>query len=283
MQLGQVLGMRALPRHVECFDISNFQGAQPVASLVHFEAGQPSKGLYRHFRIRNITAPNDFAMMEHVVERHFRAVQQEGRPLPELVMVDGGKGQLGAAERALERLGLAGSTTLIGLAKRNEEIYRSGHPEPLVLPRTSPALKLVQRVRNEAHRFAIGYHRRLRGAELVHSALDDIPGVGRKTRLALLRHFGSVQGVSRATAAQLAAVPGVGRVTAERILAVLSHPALRPWQAGPEGAELDPPAGEFEGEIELAEEVDVDAGVPTATGSGAEGSRPASTDTSSET
>lgn len=253
VRLGEVLGMQDLPRHIECFDISNFQGAQPVASLVHFEAGQPAKKLYRHFRIRGIEAPNDFAMMEHVVERHFRAAQAEGRPLPDLVMVDGGKGQLGAAVRALERLGLSGRVALLGLAKRHEEIFRPGFEAPLVLPRTSPALKLVQRVRNEAHRFAISYHRRLRGRELVRSALDDIPGIGARTRLALLRHFGSAAAVAAASAAELAAVPGVGPVTAERILSVLSHPALRP-EAEPEAA------GDAEGAAaDLADEIEVDA------------------------
>jgi excinuclease ABC subunit C len=257
VQLGEALGMRELPRRIECFDISNFQGGQPVASLVHFDAGQPAKSLYRHFRIRGIEAPNDFAMMEHVVERHFRAVQAGERPLPELVMVDGGKGQLGAALRALERLGMSGRTALIGLAKRHEEIFRPGHAEPLVLARTSGALKLVQRVRNEAHRFAIGYHRRLRGKELVHSALDDIPGVGVKTRLALLRHFGSVAGVAAASAADLVAVHGVGPVTAERILSVLSHPALRGPVGGgaPPDLEIDAAAGD------LAEEIEVDAAI----------------------
>jgi hypothetical protein len=220
---------------------------------VHFEAGQPVKALYRHFRIRGIEAPNDFAMMEHVVERHFRAVQAGERPLPELVMVDGGKGQLAAAQRALERLGFTGGISLIGLAKRNEEIFQPGRAQPIVLARTSGALKLVQRVRNEAHRFAIGYHRRLRGRELVRSALDDIPGVGVKTRLALLRHFGSVANVAAASAGELAAVPGVGPVTAERILAVLSHPALRAQpdpvaEPDPEGAAAD-----------LAEEIEVEA------------------------
>lgn len=228
VELGSALGMRELPRRIECFDISNLQGANPVASLVHFEAGQPVKAHYRHFRIRGIQAPNDFAMMEHVVERHYRSAQAAGRTLPELVMVDGGKGQLGAAVRALERLGLGGRVTLIGLAKREEEIFRPGEAAPLLLAPTSGALKLVQRVRDEAHRFAITYHRRLRERELVRSALDDIPGVGAKTRRALLRKFGSVAAVAAASAQELAAVPGVGPVTAERVLAVLSHPALRP-------------------------------------------------------
>ena len=173
-------------------------------------------------------APNDFAMMEQVVERHFARAVQEGRPLPDLVLVDGGRGQLSSAVRALERLGLAGRLAVAGLAKQHEELFLPGHEVPVVLPRTSPGLKLVQRVRNEAHRFAIGYHRRLRGRDLVRSALDDIPGVGAKTRAALLRRFGSVSGVAAAQPSELAAVPGVGAVSAERILAVLAHPALRP-------------------------------------------------------
>lgn len=227
VQLRDALGMRELPRRIECFDISNFQGGHPVASLVHFESAEPVKNRYRHFRIRGIEAPNDFAMMEHVVERHFRSLQQDALPLPGLVVVDGGRGQLGAARRALQRCELAERVHLIGLAKRNEEVFHGDEPQPIVLPRTSPALKLLQRVRNEAHRFAISYHRRLRGNELVRSALDDIPGVGMRTRIALLRHFGSVGAVARASAEQLTAVPGVGPATAERILSVLSHPALR--------------------------------------------------------
>ncbi len=241
VQLGQALGLRDLPRRIECFDISNFQSGQPVASLVHFEAGEPVKALYRHFRIRGLVAPNDFAMMEQVVERHYARAVQEGRPLPDLVLVDGGRGQLSSAMRALERLGLAGRLAVAGLAKQHEELFLPGRENPVVLPRTAPALKLVQRVRNEAHRFAIGYHRRLRGRDLVRSALDDIPGVGAKTRIALLRRFGSIAGVAAAEASELAAVPGVGAVSAERILAVLSHPALRPAEAfaqapDPEGA-----------------------------------------------
>lgn len=255
VRLGEILGMQDLPRHIECFDISNFQGSQPVASLVHFEAGQPAKKLYRHFRIRGIEAPNDFAMMEHVVERHFRAAQSEGRPLPDLVLVDGGKGQLASAVRALERVGLAGRVVLLGLAKRHEEIFRPGYDTPLVLPRTSPALKLMQRVRNEAHRFAISYHRRLRGRELVRSALDDIPGIGARTRLALLRHFGSAAAVATASAAELAAVPGVGPVTAERILSVLSHPALRPEAEPHAVADAEGAAADLADEVE----VEVDA------------------------
>jgi len=228
MQLGQALGMRDVPRRIECFDISNFQSGQPVASLVHFEAGEPVKALYRHFRIRGLVAPNDFAMMEQVVERHYARAVQDGRPLPDLVLVDGGRGQLSSAVRALERLNLAGRLAVAGLAKQHEELFKPGDENAVVLPRTAPALKLVQRVRDEAHRFAIGYHRRLRGQDLVRSALDDIPGVGAKTRAALLRRFGSIAGVAAAQANELAAVPGVGTVSAERILAVLSHPALRP-------------------------------------------------------
>jgi excinuclease ABC subunit C len=256
VQLGEALGMRELPRRIECFDISNFQGAQPVASLVRFEAGQPSKKDYKHYRIRGLEAPNDFAMMEHVVERRYRKTGADTASLPELVMVDGGRGQLAAAERALERLGLAGRVTLVGLAKRQEEIFQSGRTEPIVLARTSPALKLVQRVRDEAHRFAISYHRRLRDRALVHSALDDIPGIGAKTRIALLRHFGSVAGVAAASAADLASVPGVGRVTAERILSVLTHPALRP-QAQP--GDVVPSAGS-DRDMAAASEFEADAG-----------------------
>ncbi len=258
VQLRDALGMRELPRRIECFDISNFQGGHPVASLVHFDAAVPVKNRYRHFRIRGIEAPNDFAMMEHVVERHVRSLEKDGLPLPTLIMVDGGRGQLSAARRALQRCELDGRVQLIGLAKRNEEIFAGDSPEPLVLPRTSPALKLLQRVRNEAHRFAIGYHRRLRGQELVRSALDDIPGVGMKTRIALLRHFGSVDAVARASAEELTAVPGVGPAIAERILAVLSHPALRDGHTNAE-ADGDNGAAEPDGNAPADEDADADA------------------------
>jgi excinuclease ABC subunit C len=208
VELGQVLGLREFPRRIECFDISNFQGAQPVASLVHFDSGQPVKKFYRHFRIRGIEAPNDFAMMEHVVERHYRGAKEQGRPLPELVLVDGGKGQLGAARKALERLGLAGDVALAGLAKREEEIFRVGSPDPIVLPRTSAALKLVQRVRDEAHRFAITFHRQARAKRDLRSELDSVPGIGPRRRKTLLTQFGSLTGVRRATREELTRAVG---------------------------------------------------------------------------
>ena len=193
---------------------------------------------------------------------------------PMLVVVDGGRGQLGAAARALETLDLAPRVHLLGLAKRLEEIYLHGRAEPLLLPRTSPALKLLQRLRDEAHRFAIGYHRHLRGQEFLRSALDDIPGVGLKTRGALLRHFGSVDAVAAASAEALCAVPGVGPATAERILAVLAHPALKAGthaQGLPHEADADAEASpttlaapeaagdEDDGDDVLAREIDVDA------------------------
>jgi excinuclease ABC subunit C len=181
-------------------------------------------------------------MMEHVVERHYARLRGQGADLPDLVMVDGGRGQLGSARKALDRLGLGDRVTLIGLAKKQEEVWKFGALQSILLPRTSEALKLLQRVSNEAHRFAIGYHRRLRGQELVRSALDDIPGVGHKTRIALLRHFGSIDAISRAQASQLATIPGIGTVTAERILSVLTHPALHTGATNAAGeiAERDP-------------------------------------------
>ena len=248
-ELREVLQITRLPRRIECFDISNFQGSHPVASLVHFDAAEPVKGRYRHFRIRGIAAPNDFAMMEHVVERHYARLLNQNVELPELIMVDGGRGQLSAARKALDRLGLADRIDLIGLAKREEEIWKSGSTQSILLPRTAAALKLLQRVRNEAHRFAISYHRLLRGQELVRSALDDIPGVGHKTRIALLRHFGSIEAISRASAAQLAAIPGIGTVTAQRILSVLSHPALH---SGATNAADEPPVVDANASTETA-------------------------------
>ena len=255
-ELREVLQISRLPRRIECFDISNFQGSHPVASLVHFDAAEPLKGRYRHFRIRGIAAPNDFAMMEHVVERHYARLLSQNAELPELVMVDGGRGQLSAARKGLDRLGLADRVDLIGLAKRQEEIWKSGSAQSILLPRTSAALKLLMRVRNEAHRFAITYHRLLRGQELVRSALDDIPGVGHKTRIALLRHFGSIEAISRASASQLATIPGIGTMTAQRILAVLSHPALH---SGATNAADEDVAADMENKSADAEASDIAA------------------------
>jgi excinuclease ABC subunit C len=205
------------PRRIECFDVSNIQGADVVASLVVFEDGRPKKADYRKFRVRGVSgAPDDFASMREVVGRRYRRLLEEGKELPELVLVDGGKGQLGAAVSALEELGL-GDQPVASLAKREELIFARGREEAIALPRTSPVLQLVQRVRDEAHRFAIGYHRQTRSKRTLRSELDEIPGIGPTKRRKLLSVFGSVRGVRGASEAELAAA--VGRASAARVRA----------------------------------------------------------------
>jgi excinuclease ABC subunit C len=216
-ELRDLLDLEVEPRRIECFDISNIQGSDIVASMVVFEAGLPKKSDYRKFRVRGVQgAPDDFASMREVVGRRYRRLLEEGRELPDLVLVDGGKGQLGAAVAALEELGL-GEQPVASLAKREELIFVRGRDLPIVLLRSSPVLQLVQRVRDEAHRFAIGFHRQSRARRTIRSELDEIGGVGPARRRELLSVFGSVRGVRGATEGELAAV--VGKAAARRIRA----------------------------------------------------------------
>ncbi len=215
--LRDVIDLDEEPRRIECFDISNIQGSDIVASMVCFVDGQPKKSEYRKFRVRGVSgAPDDFASMREVVGRRYRRLLEESKELPELVLIDGGKGQLGSAVAALEELGL-GAQPVASLAKREELIFVRGRDEPIALPRASPVLQLVQRIRDEAHRFAIGFHRQARSKRTLHSELDDIPGVGPTKRRRLLTRFGSVRGVRGASLDELAAA--VGRTVAERIRA----------------------------------------------------------------
>jgi len=213
--LGDLLDLEVEPRRIECFDISNIQGSDIVASMVVFVDGVPKKSDYRKFRIRSVSgAPDDFASMREVVGRRYRRLLEEGRDLPELVLIDGGPGQLGAALDALEELGI-GDQPVASLAKREELIHQPGRPEPHALPRHSPVLQLVQRIRDEAHRFAVGFHRKARRARTLASELDAIPGVGPAKRRRLLSRFGSVRGVRGASEAELAVA--VGPATARRV------------------------------------------------------------------
>ena len=219
--LRDLLDLEVEPRRIECFDISNIQGSDVVASLVVFEDGLPRKSDYRKFRVRSVAgAPDDFASMREVVGRRYRRLLEEGKDLPDLILIDGGKGQLGAAMDALAELGI-GHQPVASLAKREELIFLPGRDEPVALPRSSPVLQLVQRVRDEAHRFAIGFHRKTRDRRTLHSELDEIPGVGPARRRKLLSRFGSLRGVRAASLAELAASVGAG--TAARIRARL-HP-----------------------------------------------------------
>ncbi len=220
--LRDLLDLEIEPRRIECFDISNIQGSDIVASMVAFEDGLPRKSEYRKFRVKTVSgAPDDFASMREVVGRRYKRLLEEGKDLPDLVLIDGGKGQLGAAVSALEELGI-GDQPVASLAKREEVIFLRGREEPIALPRSSPVLQLVQRVRDEAHRFAVGFHRKARTMRTIRSELDDIPGVGPAKRRLLLSRFGSLRGVRGASAAELAAA--VGKATAARIRAHFEGP-----------------------------------------------------------
>ncbi len=223
-ELADALGLAGPPMRIECYDISNFQGRESVGSMVVFEEGRPRTGEYRRFRIRTIEGANDVASHQEVLRRRFRAtkageegIEEERRwAMPDLVIVDGGRAQVNAARAALEELGLS-DMPLVGLAKEREELVLPDRPDPVVLPVTSQALYLVQRLRDEAHRFAITYHRSLRNKRTVRSILDDLPGVGPRRKRELLKVFGSAKRVREAPIEQIAAVPGIGRALAVRI------------------------------------------------------------------
>jgi len=213
--LADALMLPELPRRVECFDISHIQGAETVASLVVWEDGKMNKSAYRKFKVKTVAGVDDFASMREVVERRYRRLRDEDQPMPSLILVDGGLGQLHAAAEALESLGFT-SEPLAAIAKREEVIYLYGsEDEPIVLDRRSPVLHLVQLIRDESHRFAVGYHRQRRAMRDRDSELLNIPGVGPQTRRRLLTHFGSLRDVQQATPDSLAAV--VSRKTAETI------------------------------------------------------------------
>ena len=219
--LQDLLQLEVEPRRIECFDISNIQGSDVVASMVVFEDGLSKKSDYRKFRIKGLGGtPDDFASMREVVGRRYRRLLEEGKELPDLVLIDGGKGQLSAATEALAELGL-GDQPVASLAKREELIFVPGRDEPVALPRSSPILQFVQRVRDEAHRFAIGFHRQTRSKRTLRSELDEIPGIGPIKRRKLLSRFGSLRGVRGASIEELTSA--VGRTTAERIRAWLDQ------------------------------------------------------------
>jgi excinuclease ABC subunit C len=234
--LQAVLGLPSLPRRIECFDISTIQGSETVASMVVCEDGRMRRGEYRKFRIRGSALvsggstneppatshpppapiPNDFAAMHEVVLRRYRALLEQGGPFPDLIVIDGGKGQLSAAYEALGELGLA-NLVAVGIAKKEELLYTREHADPIALARNDPALLLVQRMRDEAHRFAVTFHRQARKARDLRSELDEVPGVGPRRRRALLTKFGSVAGIRRATREEL--VAAIGAKLADAVLA----------------------------------------------------------------
>lgn len=216
-ELRKALGMDVLPRHIECFDNSNIQGTNPVASCVVFRDGVPSKKDYRKFKIKTVIGANDYASMKEVVNRRYsRMLREDPDDLPQLIVIDGGKGQLDFAFQALAELGLAEKLTVVGLAKRLEEVIRVGDPYPLFIDRNSSALKVLQQIRDEAHRFGITFHRSLRSKSQIESALTRIKGVGEQTEKRLLIHYGSVPRIASAPVEDLAAFLGKQEL-AERI------------------------------------------------------------------
>lgn len=203
------------PRHIECFDNSNIQGTNPVSACVVFKDGKPSKKDYRHFNVKTVEGPDDFATMEEVIYRRYHRLQEEQQPLPQLIVIDGGKGQLGAALNSLEKLGLRGKIAVISIAKRLEEIYYPGDSLPMYIDKKSETLKVIQHMRNEAHRFGITHHRKRRSKSAIGSGLTGIEGIGEKTAQELLRHFKSLKRVKEATMEDLEKV--VGRARAELV------------------------------------------------------------------
>jgi excinuclease ABC subunit C len=221
-ELQRQLGLQKVPRSLVCFDISHAQGTDTVASCVWFQNGRPWRAEYRKFKVKTVEGIDDFASMREVVTRYFTRRRDDEKPLPDLVVIDGGKGQLNAAHAALSELGLA-ELPMISLAKREEEIFMVGRSESLRLPRRSPALRVLQQARDEAHRFAITFQRKRRTMRTVTSELLRVPGIGESKRRQLLAEFGSLQGVRDASVEAIAALPGFGRKTAARIVEAL-HP-----------------------------------------------------------
>lgn len=219
------LGMEVLPMHIECFDNSNFQGSFPVSSCVVFKNAKPSKKDYRHYNIKTVEGPNDFASMEEVVRRRYSRLVKENEPLPQLVIIDGGKGQLSAAAKILSELGILDRITLIGIAKRLEEIFFPGDPVPVYINKKSESLKLIQHARNEAHRFAITFHRDQRSRGLTKTSLTEIKGIGNKTAEKLLKHFGSVKKIRAATVEELENL--IGKSATDKLLKYFDESAAK--------------------------------------------------------
>ena len=214
-----------LPRHIECFDNSNIQGTNPVASCVVFKNAKPSKRDYRHFNIKTVEGPDDFASMKEVLTRRYTRLMEEGEGLPQLIVVDGGKGQLSAAVEALDDMGLRGTIAVVGIAKRLEEIYFPGDSIPLYIDKNSESLRIVQHLRDEAHRFGITHHRNRRSKGQIISELDKIKGIGDKTQTALLQHFKSVKRLKEASIDRIAEITGPARAS---IIYSALHPDEQP-------------------------------------------------------
>jgi excinuclease ABC subunit C len=215
------LKLPAIPHRMECFDNSNTQGTNPVASCVVFIDGKPAKREYRKFHVKTVEGPDDFASMEEIIFRRYKRVLDEGRELPDLIVIDGGKGQLHSAVNSLKKLDLYGKVPVIGLAKRMEEVYYPGDKDPYLLAKNSVALKTLMHIRDEAHRFGITFHRQLREKPLTKSELNSIKGIGGKSEEQLVRHFKSVENIKKASIAELATVVGIKKA---EMVYVYFHP-----------------------------------------------------------
>jgi excinuclease ABC subunit C len=234
-ELADYLELDRLPQRIECYDISNIQGKDSVGSMVVFSGGRPKNSEYRRFKIKTVAGADDYASMKEVLKRRFRRASGDdasswGR-LPDLIVIDGGKGQLGAAVEALSEVGVD-AIPVAGLAKEREELFLPGNPDPIILPATSQGLYLVQRVRDEAHRFAITYHRTVRAKTSMQSQLDEIPGIGPRRKKDLLKRFGSVKGIRQAATEDIASVPGFSLKLAELLKEYLPEDVAEASLAG---------------------------------------------------
>lgn len=207
-QIKKDFRLKELPVHIECFDNSNIQGTNPVSACVVFRNARPSKKDYRHFNVKTVEGPNDFASMEEAVFRRYRRMLDEGEPLPQLIVIDGGKGQLSSALNALDKLGLRGKVAIVGIAKKLEEIFFPGDSLPLYIDKRSESLKVIQHLRNESHRFGITHHRNKRSKSAIQSELLNIKGIGEKTQVELMKHFKTVSRIKKATQKELEAAVG---------------------------------------------------------------------------
>ena len=210
-QMKKDLRLHEEPRHIECFDNSNIQGTNPVAACVVFKNGKPSKKDYRHFNIKTVEGPDDFASMEEVVYRRYKRLLDENQPLPQLIIIDGGKGQLSSSLKSLDALGLRGKIAIIGIAKRLEELFYPEDKYPLYLDKKSETLKVIQYLRNEAHRFGIEHHRNRRSKNALQTEMETINGVGEKTIVTLMKEFKSVKRIKLATLKELEKVVGLSK------------------------------------------------------------------------
>jgi excinuclease ABC subunit C len=211
VQMQKDLQLPAVPLHIECFDNSNFQGSFPVSAMVCFKNGQPSKADYRRFNVKTVEGINDFATMSEVVLRRYKRLQEEDKPFPQLVIIDGGKGQLSAAMQSIKALGLLGKTTLVGLAKNEEELFFTGDTQSLKLPWDSESLKLIRRIRDEVHRFGITFHRNQRSKGSFKNELEQIEGIGKATIDQLLKAYKSVKNIKEKTVEELTIIIGASK------------------------------------------------------------------------